>query len=64
MDLVSSIANMSMEMSQARVTEGASMKMMKNNLDNAEVAAAKMMEMIDQPAVSASAVGGLLDVTV
>lgn len=62
MDMVSSIAALSMDMAQQNVQSAASLKMFKNIMDSQEAASAQMVEAIEQIPMPTEGIGSLLDV--
>lgn len=62
MDMVSSIAALSMDMAQQNVQSAASLKMFKNIMDSQEAASAQMVEAIEQIPMPSEGIGSLLDV--
>lgn len=64
MDMTTSIAAMSMEMSMANVQSAASIKMLANMKQTQEVQGEQLVEMINEsaPPMPSSGVGSLLDV--
>ncbi|MBD5080844.1 MAG: putative motility protein [Ruminococcaceae bacterium] len=62
MDMISSIAALSMDMAQQNVQSAASLKMFKNIMDSQEAASAQMVEAIEQIPMPTEGVGSLLDV--
>ncbi|MDE6723986.1 MAG: YjfB family protein [Ruminiclostridium sp.] len=62
MDMISSIAALSMDMAQQNVQSAASLKMFKNIMDSQEVASAQMVEAIEQIPMPTEGIGSLLDV--
>lgn len=62
MDIISSIAALSMDMAQQNVQSAASLKMFKNIMDSQEAASAQMVEAIEQIPMPTEGIGSLLDV--
>lgn len=62
MDMVSSIAALSIDMAQQNVQSAASLKMFKNIMDSQEAASAQMVEAIEQIPMPTEGIGSLLDV--
>ncbi len=62
MDMISSIAALSMDMAQQNVQSAASLKMFKNIMDSQEAASAQMVEAIEQIPMPTEGIGSLLDV--
>ena len=62
MDMITSIAALSMDMAQQNVQSTASLKMFKSIMDSQEAASAQMVEAIEQIPMPTEGVGSLLDV--
>lgn len=62
MDMVSSIAALSMDMAQQNLLSAASLKMFKNVMDSQEAVSAQMVQAIESVPMPDSGIGSLLDV--
>lgn len=62
MDMVSSIAALSMDMAQQNLLSAASLKMFRNVMDSQEAVSAQMVQAIESVPMPSSGVGSLLDV--